>query len=237
MSKGALVNRARRLIVDTVPKKRRAQAQRLYRPVVAQAMRGDAVECPICGGRFRKFASKHGAGGRRRGARCPRCGSLERHRLLWLYLTQEKDLLAPPTRLLHFAPEPGIGERLQARPGLDYLSADLNAPPAMVEMDVQAIPADDASFDAVICNHVLEHVPDDRQAMREILRVLKPGGWAIIGVPLQQSRDVTFEDPAITSPAERERVYGQFDHVRIYGAAIAQVSGEIRGIGTWSVRT
>jgi SAM-dependent methyltransferase len=218
MRRAALANRARRIIVNTVPKKQRAQAQRLYRPLVAQAYRGDAVECPICGGRFRKFLKKHAASGTPRpGARCARCGSLERHRLLWLYLRDGTDLLARPARLLHFAPEPGIAEKLQALPGCDYLSADLDAPPAMVCMDVQDIPADDGSFDAVICNHVLEHVPDDRRAMREIRRVLKPGGWAIIGVPLQRKRATSFEDPAITSPEEREQVYGQFDHVRVYG--------------------
>jgi SAM-dependent methyltransferase len=218
MSKAALANRARRIIVGTVPKKQRAQAQRLYRPLVAQMFRGSAVECPICGGRFRRFLSKHAASGRpRTGARCPRCGSLERHRLLWLYLREETDLLTRSTRLLHFAPEPGIAEKLNAVPGCDYLSADLDAPPAMVHMDVQEIPVEDGSFDAVICNHVLEHVPDDRRAMREIRRVLKPSGWAIIGVPLYGKRTSSFEDPAITSPEERERVYGQFDHVRIYG--------------------
>src|SRR5688500_1313251 len=206
MSKAALANRARRTVVRTVPKKQRAQAQRLYRPVVALAYRGDAVECPICGGRFRKFLKKHAASGRpREGARCARCGSLERHRLLWLYLRDGTDLLTRPARLLHFAPEPGIAEKLTELPGCDYLSADLDAPPAMVRMAVQDIPADDDSFDAVICNHVLEHVPDDRRAMREIRRVLKPGGWAILGVPLQRKRAASFEDPAIASPEERER--------------------------------
>jgi hypothetical protein len=218
MRKAALANRARRMIVDTVPKKQRARAQRLYRPLVARAFRGDAVECPICGGRFRKFLSKHAASGRPRpGARCARCGSLERHRLLWLYLRDETDLLTRPTRLLHFAPEPGIAEKLEALPGCAYLSADLDAPPAMVRMDVQDIAAEDDSFDAVICNHVLEHVPDDRQAIREIRRVLKSGGWAIIGVPIQRDRATSFEDPSISTPDERESAYGQFDHVRLYG--------------------
>jgi SAM-dependent methyltransferase len=219
MRKAALANRARRILVGAVPKERRTQAQRLYRPLVARAYRGDEVECPICGGRFRKFLKKHAASGRpRAGARCARCGSLERHRLLWLYLRDGTDLLTRPARLLHFAPEPGIAEKLKELPGCDYLSADLDAPPAMVRMDVQDIPADDDSFDAVICNHVLEHVPDDRRAVREIRRVLKPGGWAILGVPLQRKRATSFEDPAITSPEERERIYGQFDHVRVYGA-------------------
>src|SRR5687768_6836791 len=214
----ALANRARRTIVRAVPKKQRARAQRLYRPAVAFAYRGDAVECPICGGRFRRFLSKHAASGKPRpGARCARCGSLERHRLLWLYLRDGTDLLGRPTRLLHFAPEPGIAEKLQALPDCDYLSADLDAPPAMVRMDVQEIAAANESFDAVICNHVLEHVPDDRRALREIRRVLKPGGWAILGVPLQRKRANSFEDPSITSPEEREQVYGQFDHVRVYG--------------------
>src|SRR5687768_4470966 len=118
MRKAALANRARRLLVSAVPKKRRTQAQRLYRPLVAQAYRGDEVECPICGGRFRKFLKKHAASGRpREGARCARCGSLERHRLLWLYLRDGTDLLTRPARLLHFAPEPGITDKLKELPG------------------------------------------------------------------------------------------------------------------------
>jgi SAM-dependent methyltransferase len=215
----ALRNDLRRFAVQTVPKRHRARAQAAYRPLIAAAMRGDRVQCPLCEGTFRNFMAKFSAAGpSRAGARCPRCGSLERHRLLWLFLRDEAMLLGRERqRVLHFAPEPGFEWRLRAAPQVEYLSADLDAPPAMVCYDVTAIPEPDGRFDVVLCNHVLEHVPDDRRAMREIHRVLAEGGWAVLSVPYDSSRATTLEDPDITAPEDRERAYGQWDHVRLYG--------------------
>jgi SAM-dependent methyltransferase len=149
------------------------------------------------------------------------CGSLERHRLVWLYLQRMTDLFEGrpkkilPKKILHIAPEPTFVPRLRKRFGAGYITADLLDAYAMVKMDVMDIHYPDNTFDFILCSHVLEHVPDDRRAMREFYRTLKPDGWAILMVPIW--RDLTFEDPSIVDPAERLAVYGQMDHVRIYG--------------------
>lgn len=212
-----LARTARRAIVTRVPKRHRARLQRLYRPAVALAYRGDAVECPCCGGRFRTFLPKFSAVGRSRpNARCPACGALERHRALALYLRRETQLLTDRLSVLHIAPEPGLEGTLR-RSVMHYVTADLEAP-AMLSLDVTDLPLASEEWDVVICNHVLEHVPDDRAAMGEIFRVLAPGGWALLQVPLKWGRESTFEDPTVHSARERERLFGQYDHVRIYGA-------------------
>jgi len=150
-------------------------------------------------------------------ARCPACGCLERHRLAWLVLGRHTDLFdGAPKRLLHVAPERALEGRLRALPGIEYVSADLTDRRAMLNFDVTKIPLSDHSFDALICSHVLEHVPDDRAAMRELARVVKPSGWAIIEVPPLLD-GVTFEDPSVQSPRERARLFGQHDHVRVPG--------------------
>jgi SAM-dependent methyltransferase len=191
-------------------------ARELQGRLRAPFYRGDRVECPCCGGRFRGFLAS-GPGGRP-GVRCPRCGSLERHRLLWLYLERCTDLFSRSQRILHVAPEPRLCERLATTPGLDYVSADLDSPLAEEQLDIQDIPYPDASFDAILCCHVLEHVPDDRRAMRELHRILAPGGWAVLQTPVRSKLTRTDEDPSVTDPAERIRRFGQADHVRVYGA-------------------
>ncbi|MBE0627722.1 MAG: methyltransferase domain-containing protein [Burkholderiales bacterium] len=174
-------------------------------------------ECPICKSRVRKFRRM----GTRPSARCPVCGSLERHRLIWLYCRARTDLFdGRRKRLLHVAPEPCLTRELRRIDALEYVGADLQGHHAMVKMDVTAIQFGDASFDVILCNHVLEHVPEDGKAMRELRRVLKPGGWAIMQVPIKG--ETTQEDPAVTSAAERTRLYGQHDHVRQYGRDYAQ---------------
>lgn len=211
-----LARTARRALVTMVPKRHRARLQRAYRPVVALGYRGDAVECPCCGGRFRAFAPKFSAAGPSRpNARCPRCGALERHRALVLYLRRESRLFTDRLSVLHVAPEPGL-ERALRRAHLRYVTADLEAP-AMLSLDVTDLPFGAEEWDVVICNHVLEHVPDDRRAMGEIFRVLAPEGWALLQVPLDRGRESTFEDLTVRSAQARERLFGQYDHVRIYG--------------------
>jgi SAM-dependent methyltransferase len=147
---------------------------------------------------------------------CPWCGSHVRHRALWLYLERRTDLFTRPARLLHVAPEHILQERLRALSNVDYLSADLDSPLAMQHFDLTDVPHPDDSFDAIVCSHVLEHVPDDRAAMRELSRILRPDGWAIVQVPIDYERAETLEDPAITTPEERERAYWQADHMRLY---------------------
>lgn len=177
--------------------------------------RGTARWCPVCRRSSRKFLP-FGAQAVRPDARCPSCGALERHRLMWLYLERRTDLLdGAPRRMLHVAPEQCFEPRFRARLGAGYLTADLLDPHVMERMDITRIPHPDESFDVIYCSHVLEHVPDDRRAMREFHRVLKRSGWAILLVPITADR--TVEDPAVTSPAERLRLYGQADHVRRYG--------------------
>jgi SAM-dependent methyltransferase len=134
---------------------------------------------------------------------------------MWLH--QRTNFFEAPLKVLHVAPEQSFIRRFRAQKNLEYTTADLFSPLADVKMDIQAMPVSDNSFDVIICNHVLEHVDDDITAMREIFRVLKPGGWAVMQVPVDWSRDFTYEDASITTPAEREKHFGQYDHVRFHG--------------------
>lgn len=188
---------------------------------------GNEFECPFCGGHFRKFLPSGldlpvlkeknvVGGGYRLNAMCPRCHSLDRERLIYLYLKNKTNLFYENLRVLHVAPEKNLQKVLMACPNIDYLSADLISPLAMVKMDITNIKYEDNLFDVVICNHVLEHIPNDQKAMLKLYRVLKPGGWAILQVPISLSLDKTCEDPTVTTPEEREKVFGQSDHVRIY---------------------
>lgn len=173
---------------------------------------GFRYACPICRGRFRSF--QPGPNGRP-SARCPRCGSLERHRRIWLYLRARTELFDRPTRLLHVAPEPCLAERLRAAETVDYLSGDLTPEVGMVALDLTDLDFPDASFDAALCLHVLEHIPDDEAAMGEIHRVLRPGGWCLVEVPLRGEE--TAEAWSGMSGEERARHFYQADHERLYG--------------------
>ncbi|MHB8658437.1 MAG: methyltransferase domain-containing protein [Solirubrobacteraceae bacterium] len=180
--------------------------------------RGSAVDCPVCGGRFDRFKDDWN----RPDALCWSCGSHERHRAQWLLLEGRAELLERAGSLLHFAPEWALRRRLSARAGLRYVTADLEQPDVDLKLDITAIALPDESFDAVICSHVLEHVKDDRAAMRELRRITAPGGWCLVMVPLDLRRTRTFEDPAITSPQDRERAFWQHDHLRLYAADIGE---------------
>ena len=215
----ALISRAHRLGVAAATRLVADESRRneLIRRGRVALHRGDRVECPICGSRFRHFMARWN----REDVICWSCGSEERHRTLWIYLTRQRpDLLRRATAMLHFAPEPGLESHLRARLPR-YVSADLDPGRADVAIDITAIDLPDASFDAVICSHVLEHVPDDAAAMRELRRILTPGGWAIVMVPLAPYLEQTLEDASVTDPAERRRVFWQEDHVRLYGNDVA----------------
>lgn len=178
---------------------------------------GNSIECPVCGKHYRKLLP-YGRRPPRPNALCPNCLSLERHRLMWLYLKEKTSFFTENLKVLHIAPELCFIKRFDKMDNLDYITADLESPLAKVKMDIHDIPFDKNTFDVAFCNHVMEHVDDDIQAMREIFRILKPGGWAIIQIPfIGKARDVTFEDPSITDHVEREKAYGQSDHVRLYG--------------------
>lgn len=197
-----------------VPARQRQPARLLYFRARSLFYRGDAVHCPCCGGHFSRFLP---VGTPPRPAACPACNSLERQRLLVLYLRNRTALFSERLRLLHIAPEDCLQPLLRGQPNLQYVSADRAGGSAMLALDLVDIAFSDGAFDVILCSHVLEHVPDDRRAMRELHRVLRPGGWAILLVPEDRSRERTYEDPSLTSAAQRERHFGQWDHVRVYG--------------------
>ncbi|MBD2091920.1 glycosyltransferase [Microcoleus sp. FACHB-1515] len=176
--------------------------------------RHDRHFCPCCGhtcDRWLDFSPTY------RNVVCPHCNLQPRHRSLQLYLQTRTDFYTAKQKVLHFAPETVLRQAFAALPNLDYITADLNDPTVDIQIDITQIPFADDSFDVIFCSHVLEHVPDDGRAMRELFRVLKPGGWAFLQVPIDISREQTFEDDAIISPEDRDRFFWQFDHVRLYG--------------------
>lgn len=177
--------------------------------------RGDKYYCPICEKSFSSFLS--GPDNSRKNSKCPGCGSLERHRLLWLYLRDKLQIEKQKISLLNIAPDYAVQERLKTLKNISYVSVDLNSYLAMQKQDLTELSFADNFFDAIICYHVLEHVENDKKAIKEIFRVLKPKGWAIIQTPIDKNREKTFEDFSIASPEDRKRVFGQGDHVRIYG--------------------
>lgn len=180
----------------------------------AVSFRGTNRLCCVCGKQSARF--NHFGTPPRPDAQCPRCGALERHRLLWHFINSKTELRDnSQKRMLHIAAEPCIEKQLRCYLGDNYITADLNNARAMVRMDITNINYPDEYFDIVFCNHVLEHVNDDRKAMRELRRVLKSDDFAILLVPI--TAEVTFEDPTVTDPAERMRLFGQDDHVRRYG--------------------
>ncbi|MDP6722925.1 MAG: methyltransferase domain-containing protein [Pirellulaceae bacterium] len=182
---------------------------------VRTAIPGSRFHCPICGGWYRCFLP-FGLN-QRRHARCPGCGSLERHRFLWLYLKNSLRLTRRRSRILHVAPEPPIRKILSQLPNLTYLTIDLHNPEAARQMDLTNLAFDSAIFDIIICSHVLEHIENDRNAMREMARVLRPNGRAVILVPVDPRRNCTYEDASITAPSERLTAFGHPYHVRICG--------------------
>ena len=179
-------------------------------------LKGDTYTDPIDGKSFKTFLP-YGYGKQRDNVLSPSTLSLERHRLLWLYLQNETDFFTMPYKVLHFAPEQAFYKRFREMTNLDYVTTDLNSPLADVKADICNLPFNDNEFDVILCNHVLEHIPDDTKAMQELFRVLKPGGFGVFQIPQDLNREHTFEDDTITDKKERSKIFGQYDHVRIYG--------------------
>jgi len=207
-----------RTLLKYIPRPILIRFSLLINRVVALFYMGNKVECPVCEHSFRKFLPYgYTKATSRKNALCPRCLSLERHRLMYLYLRDKTDFFTKDLKVLHIAPEQCFYKRFRALENLDYTTGDLESPIADVHFDIQEIPFANETYDVVICNHVLEHVDDDAKAMSEMYRILKPGGFAILQVPQDTGAKKTYEDPTITDPSEREKHFLQKDHVRLYG--------------------
>lgn len=205
-----------RLLLRYIPRPWLIRLSLVFGKITSLFYRGNRFECPVCGGRYRKLLP-YGYIEPRENALCPGCLSLERHRLLWLYLKNRTRFFSDNLKVLHIAPEQCFYKRFRKMENLSYLTADLESPIADVKLDVQKLPFGNDVFDTIICNHVLEHVPDDRKALSEIFRVLKRGGFAILQVPTVYNMNSTLEDPSVTDPEERQRKFRQRDHYRLYG--------------------
>jgi SAM-dependent methyltransferase len=209
---------------EASPRKRAVRAlvpprirPRLFGAVRSVRHRGREVYCACCEEEFSGFIPHRGV----QPGRCPRCGSLERHRLLIDFLRERTDLFDEPLSVLHIAPEYGLQRRLRKHGNLAYRSADLASPLATDKVDLLNMPYPEGSFDVVICSHVLEHVEDDVRGLHEIRRVLAPGGRAILMSPIDETLSETLEDHTVMSHEERHRVFGQGDHLRRYGRDFA----------------
>ena len=191
---------------------------KIKRNIFLWKLRGNAYFCPVCEKGFKIFLP--GGPARRPFALCPNCHSLERHRFLWLILQQlwAESKIHNKGKMLHFAPEPCLAMKFKKT--FEYISADLDPEIAMVAMDITDIKFPDDTFDAIVCNHVLEHIPDDRKALSELYRVMNKGGWGSLQVPMKG--ETTYEDSSISTPEGREKHFGQDDHVRLYGSDFYQ---------------
>jgi hypothetical protein len=222
-----MIGKAFKIVLNSVPRPLLIRLSYLAKPFFLFALRGNKYTDPIDGRSFSKFLP-YGYEQQRKNVLSPSTLSLERHRLLWLYLKDHTDFFTTPHKVLHFAPEQAFYNRFKNLNNLNYTTTDLNSPLADVKADICNLPFEDNSFDFIMCNHVLEHIPDDKKAMKELYRILQPGGTAILQIPQDLSREKTFEDDTITDPKERARIFGQYDHVRVYGRDYFE---QLRSIG------
>lgn len=228
-----------KLILNTIPRPLLIRLSYVARPIIAFTLKGTKFTDPIDGKSFKSMLP-YGYETQRNNVLSPSTLSLERHRLLWLYLNEETDFFKSELvsdssftntkriklrdaetnsalKVLHFAPEQAFYKLFRNQKNLDYTTTDLFSPLADVKADICNLPFQDNQYDIILCNHVLEHIPDDTKAMQELYRVLKPGGMAILQIPQDLSRATTFADDTITDQKERAKIFGQYDHVRIYG--------------------
>ncbi|WZL90722.1 methyltransferase domain-containing protein [Salinimicrobium sp. 3283s] len=210
------MGKAFKFFLNRIPRPVLIRLSYAVKPLFVLSLRGSKYTDPIDGRSFSKFLP-YGYGQQRENVLSPSTLSLERHRLLWLYLKDHTTFFTAPHKVLHFAPEQAFYKRFRKLNNLHYTTTDLNSPLADVKADICDLPFEGNSFDFILCNHVLEHIPDDTKAMQEIYRILTPGGTAILQIPQDLNREKTFEDDSITDPAERAKIFGQYDHVRVYG--------------------
>jgi SAM-dependent methyltransferase len=229
-----------KFILNTIPRPILIRLSIVVRPILAFLLKGSRFTDPIDGKSFRMFLP-YGYGNQRNNVLSPSTLSLERHRLLWLYLQNETDFFqseldsdSPVTqnkgiqlrkdaetssalKVLHFAPEQEFYKRFKKQTNIEYTTTDLLSPLADVKADICNLPFEDNAYDIIFCNHVLEHIPNDTKAIQELFRVLKPGGMGIFQIPQDLSRASTFTDDTIVDQKERAKIFGQYDHVRVYG--------------------
>lgn len=205
-----------KFILNFLPRPFLIRLSYTIRPFLEVFLKGETYTDPIDGKSFKSFLP-YGYGKQRNNVLSPSTLSLERHRLLWLYLKNETDFFTAKHKVLHFAPEQAFYKRFKNMKNLDYVTTDLNSPLADVKADICNLPFKDNEFDVILCNHVLEHIPDDVKAMQELYRILKPSGFGIFQIPQDLNREFTFEDNSITDKKERAKIFGQYDHVRVYG--------------------
>ena len=205
-----------KLILKIFPRTFLIKFSFIFQPLLSLLLKGNKFTDPIDGKSFRKFLS-YGYNKLRKNALSPSTLSLERHRLLWLYLINETVLFERKVKLLHFAPEQAFYTRFKKLNNIQYDSIDINSPLAKIKADICDLPIKDNTYDFILCNHVLEHVLDDNKTMSELYRVLKKGGTGIFQVPIDMNRKKTFQDDSITDKLERNKIFGQYDHVRVYG--------------------
>ena len=203
-------------ILNVIPRPLLIRLSYIVRPVLAFFLKGNKFTDPIDGKGFKTFLP-YGYGNQRNNVLSPSTLSLERHRLLWLYLKNESNFFSAKLKVLHFAPEQAFYKRFKNMSNLDYVTTDLNSPLADVKADICNLPFKENEFDVILCNHVLEHIPDDTKAMQELYRVLKVGGMGVFQIPQDLNRKITYEDDSITDKKERAKIFGQYDHVRVYG--------------------
>ena len=235
-----------KFILNTIPRPILIRLSIVVRPILAFLLKGNRFTDPIDGKSFKMFLP-YGYGNQRNNVLSPSTLSLERHRLLWLYLQNETDFfnselvseskqinsestisnnkriilrdteIGSALKVLHFAPEQEFYKRFKKQKNIEYTTTDLLSPLADVKSDICNLPFQDNHYDVILCNHVLEHIPNDTKAMQELYRVLKPGGMAILQIPQDLSRAITFSDNSIVDQKERAKIFGQYDHVRVYG--------------------
>ncbi len=207
------------MIREYVPKPLWGQLKKMiFRPAKKLVFFGRRYHCPVCQSPLRKFTTDENLS--LPNFICPVCYSFERHRLAWIFFRQRIPLLeSSPKKMLHISPEEGLEARFKEIPNLTYVTGDLNGRSAMARIDLTELPYVENSFDVIYCSHVLEHIPNDRKAVSELRRILKPGGYALIQVFMADEK--TVEDPSVRDPADRKRLFGQGDHVRRYGTDFA----------------
>lgn len=205
-------------LLNTLPRPLLIRLSYVFKRFAPIIYKGDKVECPVCERSFSKFLSYGSKVAARDNVLCPYDLTLERHRLMWLYLQKKSDFFtADHLKVMHIAPEQCFHKRFQNQKNLDYTTGDLLSPIADLHFDLHDIPLEDNQYDVIFCNHVMEHVENDLRCMQELYRIMKPGGWGIMQVPIDSNRNTTYEDPTITTPEEREKHFWQYDHVRLYG--------------------